>query len=461
MVPAGVAGGGYWGDYDGMTFDPVTGAFVRSYTDSSRGCQTPRNITATKHMHASTVYIPLRPTTWNIARNSPFAAFEFNDLQEQVKYANGYGHICELYFTKNMPVPGWQFHDLTDSTTPPVALVSGIAGFVSTFDSPNQQHVLYKSSASDEQDLQEFVYANGWQRPPNDLTSKSGAPAPAAGKPLAGYETAWNQQLHVDFIDGDGYVHDLWYDRNAASPQWTDDNLWNKSGPHQGQRANAVNLVGYATTYNSQHHVVYVGDDQEIYEYVYDTSWQLNKLTSGGPARKGSPLIGYETTWTIPQQEHIDFIGNSQHVYELVLSKGQTSTQWQRNDLNNASCQSGTPASASSGLTGYQTSNSEQHVDFVDKNNRVQELVSGNDVPNCGYGTANWKMNTLTDLATDIDAMKVPAVASGSHLAGYETSGWDYLQHVIYTTVNNEVYELFYYGGHWYGNNLTKHALLP
>jgi hypothetical protein len=60
----------------------------------------------------------------------------------------------------------------------------------------------------------------------------------------------------------------------------------------------------------------------------------------------------------------------------------------------------------------------------------------------------------------DINGERIPGVASGSHLGGYETTGWDYLKHVIYTTVNNEVYELFYYNNNWYGNNLTKHALL-
>jgi hypothetical protein len=406
----------------------------------------PRKLVGTKHMHASTVYIPLRPTNWNIAPNSPFAAFEFNDLQEQVKYTNGAGDICELYLTKGMPGPAWQYHDLTDSTTPPVARESGIAAFVSDYNS--QQHVLYNSSTSPN-DLQEFLNSNGWVRPPYDLTAKAGAPTPKSGRPLTGYETPWNQQHHVDFIDDEGYVHELWFDMNEANPKWHDENLWDDLSLKPPQRVKAVNLVGYVTTYNNQQHVVYIGEDQNIYEYIYDTQWHLNQLPSS-PAARNSALFGYVTTWTNPPQQHIIFFNIIPQVSELVLSQGNY--KWQENNLNNRAKISSILASPSSGLTGYQTSNSQQHVDFVDANNRLWELL------NTGSPDFSWTAFCLTDIATDINSNRVPHVASGSHLVGYETTNWNYLQHVIYATVNNEVYELYFYNK-WYGNNLTKNAL--
>ena len=54
-------GFGYWGDYDDMTFDPTTGTFVRSFTDSTLGCNLPRERFTSHNVHVSTVEIPPGP----------------------------------------------------------------------------------------------------------------------------------------------------------------------------------------------------------------------------------------------------------------------------------------------------------------------------------------------------------------------------------------------------------------
>jgi hypothetical protein len=53
-------GAGYWGDYDYMTFDPTSGNFVRSFTDSTLGCDTRQRFTS-HNVHVSTVDIPTTP----------------------------------------------------------------------------------------------------------------------------------------------------------------------------------------------------------------------------------------------------------------------------------------------------------------------------------------------------------------------------------------------------------------
>ena len=49
-------GPGYWGDYDDMTFEPVTNAFVRPFTDSTLGCDSRQRFTS-HNVHVSAVEI--------------------------------------------------------------------------------------------------------------------------------------------------------------------------------------------------------------------------------------------------------------------------------------------------------------------------------------------------------------------------------------------------------------------
>jgi hypothetical protein len=56
---------GYWGDYDEMTFDPVSKTFVRAFTDSSRGCTIREQFTST-NVHVSTVETPPAARKLNI-----------------------------------------------------------------------------------------------------------------------------------------------------------------------------------------------------------------------------------------------------------------------------------------------------------------------------------------------------------------------------------------------------------
>jgi glucosylceramidase len=117
--------------------------------------------------------------------------------------------------------------------------------------------------------------------------------------------------------------------------------------------------------------------------------------------------------------------------------------------------------SASSSLTGYQTtftSPPQQHVDFIDTNSHVQELV-------LDKGATTWKPNDLTALATDfatgqMGPPSVPSVASGSHLTGYPTT-WNDVQHVVFTTGSDELYELYYLNNQWNGNSLTPLGFWP
>jgi hypothetical protein len=461
---------GYWGDYDGMTFDPLSGNFVRSYTDSHLGCDIPRSTFTSHNVHVSTVEIPLRPEWSQPIPKSPLTGFQFGSKQEQVKYVNPDNHICELYITNGVDSgTDWHPQDLTQKTRAPlVAPESGIVAFETTND--NNQHVFFKEAegADSLHHIWELVFsgaAPGWMAP-NDLIDlaqqnpqKTGdVPNPKAGSPLAGYQTSFNgeHQLHVDYIDDQGYVQELWFDTSFSSTYWWHTNLWTDSGQN-GTRFKAVNLVGYVTTYNNQQHVIYLGEDQNIWEFYLGTQagshWKLQQLTFDATATTVSPLIGYQTTFTNPNQEHVAFIDKYQHVIELVLNQG-ASLPWVPHDLyRDSGATSDQLARLSSPLTGYQ-SDSQQHIDYIDVNHRVEELVQGGGYP-------QWKAIPLTDKTTNIHSGEsVPLVGAGSSLSGYWTT-WSNQQHVVYVSPDKDVFELFYnssFGSQWKGNNLTKWA---
>jgi hypothetical protein len=60
IIPGNNLGAAYWGDYDFMTFDPTSGNFVRSFTDSTLGCDSRLPLTS-HNVHVSTVEIPTAP----------------------------------------------------------------------------------------------------------------------------------------------------------------------------------------------------------------------------------------------------------------------------------------------------------------------------------------------------------------------------------------------------------------
>ena len=136
-----------------------------------------------------------------------------------------------------------------------------------------------------------------------------------ANSPLDGYSTEFNNQQHVNFIGADFHVHELYYDN-----KWHHNDLTALSAGAPNAAANSK-LDGYATVYNSQQHVNYVGADNHIHELFYDGSWKHNDLSSisglfSVPAA-ATRLVGYQTIFN--QQQHVLFLGTDRHVHELFF----------------------------------------------------------------------------------------------------------------------------------------------
>jgi hypothetical protein len=130
------------------------------------------------------------------------------------------------------------------------------------------------------------------------------SPAPAPPQSL-------NQQ-HVNYIGTDGHVHELWYS-DSGGWQWNDLTALAKTTM---MAASGSALDGYATTYNNQQHVNYLGTDGHVHELVWNSnsgSWQDNDLSGLAQSKtskpipqpaSGSPLDGYQTTFN--NQQHVN-----------------------------------------------------------------------------------------------------------------------------------------------------------
>jgi hypothetical protein len=170
----------------------------------------------------------------------------------------------------------------------------------------NQQHVNYIGNDGKVHELW-YSDSGGWKH--NFLNDLSGADEPnflpAPGSRLDGYATTWNGQQHVNYVGRDGKVHELWYSDGGG---WKHNVLNDLAGADQSNFLPAAGcpLDGYATTWNSQQHVNYIGNDGTVHELWYSDSggWKHNFLNVLAGAEQsdflpaaGSPLDGYATPW--------------------------------------------------------------------------------------------------------------------------------------------------------------------
>jgi hypothetical protein len=288
---------------------------------------------------------------------------EFNK-QQHVNFIADDGLVHELLYDGS-----WQHKFLTGSDpgaapgAPAASLTSSLSGYSTPFNL--QQHINFIGVDGH---VHELVYDGSWKH--HDLTGETGNWLPAAGSSLAGYTTEFNQQQHVLFIGGDNLVHELLYDGSWQHKFLTG------SDPNAAQGAPpplpGSRLCAYVTTFNQQQHVNYMGTDGHIHELFYAGSWQHNPLTKtagvSGPSLpgNGTPINGYATDFN--QQQHVNYIGRDGHVHELFYTG-----QWQHNDLSNASGIISTPVLGS--LAGFQTAfNRQEHVFYIGNDHHVHEL---------------------------------------------------------------------------------------
>jgi hypothetical protein len=80
--------------------------------------------------------------------------------------------------------------------------------YVDTFNGNYQQHVNFIGA---DNHVHELVYSDRWYHNDLTLTQNAGAPSATPGSGLAGYQSTFNNndQQHVNFVGTDNHVHEL------------------------------------------------------------------------------------------------------------------------------------------------------------------------------------------------------------------------------------------------------------
>jgi hypothetical protein len=159
---------------------------------------------------------------------------------------------------------------------------------------------------------------------PASWNTKSGA----TGRSLDGYWVGSDNSQHVNYIDLNGYVHELYIHPGAS---WVDNNLtaWTSRPPAAVGSA----LNGYWVGSDNSQHVNYIDSRGHVHElYIHPGAfWVDNDLiawTNGTPAAIGSALHGY---WlSSDNSQHVNYIDDGGHVHELYIHPGAF---WADNDL--------------------------------------------------------------------------------------------------------------------------------
>ena len=257
----------------------------------------------------------------------------------------------------------------------------------------------------------------------NDLTVLAGA-APATSGMLDGYSQGDGSQ-HVNFIDENGQVHELYRSPDPAA-QWVYNDLTAFAG---GTQAVGSALAGYSQGDSSQH-VNFIDVSGHVHELYRSpdpaAQWVDDDLTAfanGTPAVINGPLDGYSQG---DSSQHVNFIDENGHMHELYRSP-DPAAQWVDNDLT---ALGGAARAYITTLDGYSQKDASQHVNFIDENRHVHELYRSPDP------AGQWVDNDLT-------AFTGATQAEGS-LDGY--SQGDSSQHVNFIDINGDVHELYLSG---------------
>jgi hypothetical protein len=183
----------------------------------------------------------------------------------------------------------------------------------------------------------------------NDLTKLAAsssnhiATLPAEGSPLSGYWDTLNRQ-HVNYIASDGHVHELY--NTPTTGGWKDNDLTKlaKSSSIPGVWSTLRGYWGWG-----ENHVNYIDSDGHVHE-LYDshtTAWKDNDLTelsreenaqSASTAIEGSSLAGYwGNTNLFPTKEGaaVNYIDSNGHVHEMLNVRPEVmqNSEWKDVDL--------------------------------------------------------------------------------------------------------------------------------
>jgi hypothetical protein len=263
-----------------------------------------------------------------------------------------------------------------------------------------------------------------------DLCAKYGAPAGTLGTALWAFRSP--QQDHIVYLGTNQHVYQF-VTPATPQPEYVYQDLTATAGgalPNPGSA-----LTGFDdTNAGFGQHVFYLGTNLHIYQLYLAHSTQqwvdqdLTAMTNGSAAQTGSALASL-----LDSQERAFYEGTNQHVYQLVTHPGG----WLNQDLTSTA---GAPVAVSKSALSTILSGTQDHVIYVGTNQHVYQLVTN--------ASGIWVFQDLTSTTGGTLA------ASGSPLTSfYDRVG----QHVFYLGGNQHVYHLYYSSSSqtWVDQDLT------
>jgi hypothetical protein len=277
---------------------------------------------------------------------SPLAAFEWTALSsKQVLCLDAASHVHELSLA---PGGQWADTDLTETASaPPAAEGSQLAGFQWTGGGSKQ--AVFVDAAGH---VHELSLVDGGLWADADLTGAANAPGAAPGSPLSGFEWAAGSTRHIGYIDATGHVNELSW---TPGPGWEHTDLTGLTGAPAAAAGSPLAGFGWAAGDSPARQALYTDERGAIRELsVGSTSsqdWNLSTLAGGPAPSPRSPVAGYQ--WGAGVSQQVAYLGPAGHVCLLTGKlSGTSASSWAETDLT---ASTGAPAAAgSSPLTGYE-----------------------------------------------------------------------------------------------------------
>src|SRR5579884_3198821 len=241
---------------------------------------------------------------------------------QQIAYVSrmSNGHIHELVMREDHP---WNYADLmAQPTGAPSSDGMTLVGYA--WRAGGTKQVIYTGLDAHIHELAAGV--TGMWRYTN-VTESTGAPL-AEGGVLGGYTWEGQKTKHIVYMSGDGHIHQL---TRGLEGTWQHTDLTQIT---DAQLAEGTALTGYAWETGKTQHVVYTGNNGNVYELSagLDNTWRAADLTrmTSAPLASGPALTGY--SWETGGTGQVVYVGTDQHVHELAMD---TSGHWSHTDLTN------------------------------------------------------------------------------------------------------------------------------
>lgn len=253
------------------------------------------------------------------AANTGLASYYWQSQHSQhFVYVGADGNVWELYLlpdTYTDGLPQWQCNNLSARTGYTSALAPrGNGPLAATmFESAATEHVIYVASDNTIREL--YFYDGYWGG--NNLTEAAGASPPARNTPLVTYACAYEETLHVFYIDEDRHIQELWWQQGSWHRTDNLDEVWGR------QPAPDSDLAGYSSEYEQTHRIIYTDVNGDLIEIYRNSDGQNYTLLIGTPNPNGllstaAPIAGYAIEGADDDSsEQIFYLDKSHRVHQL------------------------------------------------------------------------------------------------------------------------------------------------